>query len=105
MESLAETMVLAVVCLKEVPMFWLEKGLMVWLKERWLMVWPWLMVLPMMEIWKTVVDDDNEDLEDLGVDGELSSSSVYSCCEAFSKRELSLTPATHSQSQSCLDPR
>ena len=45
-----------------------------------------------------VVYDDNEDLEDLGVDGELSSSSVYSCCEAFSKRELSLTPATHSQS-------
>ena len=41
---------------------------------------------------------DEDDLEEVGVDGELSSSSEHSEWEAFLRRELSLTPATHSQS-------
>ena len=40
-----------------------------------------------------------EALDDVGVDGELSAS------EEFSKRELSLVPATHSQSTFSLRPR
>ena len=45
-----------------------------------------------------------EDLEDIGVDGELSSSSseLVAHLEVFSKRELSLTPATASQSTALL---
>ena len=41
---------------------------------------------------------DEDDLKEVGVDGELSLSSEHSEVEAFPRRELSLTPATHSQS-------
>ena len=51
-------------------------------------------------------DAIEEALDDLGVDGELSSSeSDEDLDETFSKRELSLLPATHSQSTTSLRPR
>ena len=46
-------------------------------------------------------DAIEEDLDDIGVDGGLSASEA----EGFSKRELSLVPATHSQSTFSLRPR
>ena len=49
--------------------------------------------------------DANEDLEDFGVDEEPSSESDEQSAEVVSKRELSLTPATHSQSTVLLRSR
>ena len=49
-------------------------------------------------------DAFEEDVEDFGVDGELSSSSseIVEDLESFAKREQSLTPATDSQSTALL---
>ena len=49
--------------------------------------------------------DVNDDLEDLGVDGELSSSSVNSCCEEFLNESLVWHQQHIHNQQSCLDPR
>ena len=49
--------------------------------------------------------DANEDLEDFGVDEEPLSESDEQSAEVVSKRELSLTPATHSQSTVLLRSR